>query len=1001
MMGNDGRHEPFHARPGRVVFRRALTPALLGVIGMLGVLAGCGSDDDTQPPSATRTPSPTSAPTATSTPDAVTAASAATGHCIDCHTGIEMAHGKYPLGCTHCHTGDPLAVTKEAAHVAPLAPLPRDATTLPVDYFDTAYLQFQNPSNLRVVRSTCGRSGMAVACHGSYVDDLMKSMMATTAGHLMGGGYQSGILPNRTAQWANFPTSDDDGDVPAERGALASLVQVPDETPFLSSPLSSYQRHYADVPRKICTRCHLWSRGNALRGATGQEGNYRSEGCAACHMPYTNAALSESGDPTINKAEPGHPRVHEITRRIPTDQCTHCHTRGARIGLSFRGLAQAPAGTATGPNYPGLTPAKLHGGYQVQNPEVNPPDIHYERGLECIDCHVRREVMGDGNIFGHMHQAVEIRCESCHGTPNAYGPMQTSLGTPLPQLRWENGEMLLRTKIGGTDHVVKQVKDIVDPAHPSYNPLAAEAMNADHLKDQGGVECYACHAAWQPNCYGCHFKRDLSQSALDMLRGTQSPGKPTTDDRYFVSFKSFQMGHNSRGKVSPYLPGCQVLATVIDANGQEILRQEPPVTAAGLSGLALNPKHTHTNRRTARFCVECHRNPAALGLGTESYNLSRTHLFTLSPAPAGALTVIDRLRVTAPSVVGTIALPDPRGLAVVTDQIEGKATVAYVADAVSGLVAIDLADPAQPRLAATVPVAGARALAVAGRTLYVAAGAGGLRTFDLAAPLQPRELGGLPTTDARAVAVHGLHVLIADGAGGLVIADVRNPGSPAVVATLDLNGDTAAPNDARDVVTLPHYSNPPPAGIKPFSMIAYVTDGAAGVRIVDISDPRAPVLVTTVPADDARAIRVKSHYDGGSNTVAALEREYLFIANGSAGVSIVNVSDPWSPQPVTAIATAGPASALFVANAFEPPNNKDYAYIGMGAAGLAIVDVTDINAPVQAGSLPVQVATGIDLERIRLDRMVDEDGQQIKDVSHDGARPFRRDEIERLLGVTF
>ena len=45
--------------------------------------------------------------------------------------------------------------------------------------------------------------------------------------------------------------------------------------------------------------------------------------------------------------------------------------------------------------------------------------------------------------------------------------------------------------------------------------------------------------------------------------------------------------------------------------------------------------------------------------------------------------------------------------------------------------------------------------------------------------------------------------------------------------------------------------------------------------------------------------------------------------------------------------------------------------------------------------------TGLDLERVRLDRMVDEDGNQIRDVSHDGARTFTRAEIETILGTDF
>jgi hypothetical protein len=926
-------------------------------------------------------------------------AAAATGHCIDCHQGIENAHPKHPLGCTHCHTGNPGALVKNDAHVAPQAALPQNATILPIDYFDRPYLQFQNPSNLRVVRSTCGQAGIGgTVCHAPYVEDVIKSMMATTPGHLAGGGYQNGILPDRTAIWSNVPVSDNDGDIPRTRGALASLSQIPSEEPFLALPLTSFERNYADVPRKICTRCHLWSRGSAIRGVAGQEGNYRSEGCAACHMPYTNAALSESGDATVNKTEVGHPRVHQITRKIPTDQCTHCHTRGARIGLSYRGLAQTPPGTATGPNYPGLTPVRIHGGYQYQNPDVNPADIHYERGLDCIDCHVRREIMGDGNIYGHMDQVTEVRCETCHGTVTAYGSGVSDRGVSLTNLHWEDGQMVLTAKLTGARHLVKQVRDIVDPNHPAYNPLAASSMTGNHLKASGGLECYTCHSSWQSNCFGCHFNRDLRQTALDMVAGVQTTGKPVLDDKYFVNFKNFRMGYNSKRRIAPYVTGCQVLATVTDADGQRVLHQAMPETAAGLSGLALNPVHPHTNRRAARSCIECHRNPDALGLGTDGFNLSRRYLYTLSPAPNGAFTVIDRRDVSAAAVVGSLALPDPKALVVVTDQIDGTARVAYVADALLGLVTVSLPDPSHPQIASTLAVADPRDVAVAARTLYLAAGSGVL-TFDLSNPLAPQPLGGVVTTDARALAVHGLQLVVADGGAGLAIIDVRLPQAPAIVAALDLNGEDPAPNNAQDVVTMPHYSNPVAAGMKPFRMTAYVADGAAGVRIVSLDDPSAPYVAVTVPSTDARAIFVKSHFDVGSSTTPSLEHEYLYIADGAGGLRIMHVSDPLSPVPVATLDSAGAISDLLVVNAFEPPLNKAYLYAGLGDGGCAIIDVSTVTTPTVVKTLPVAVSKGLDLERVRLDRMVDEDGRQIKDVSHDGARPFRRGEMERILGA--
>ena len=98
-----------------------------------------------------------------------------------------------------------------------------------------------------------------------------------------------------------------------------------------------------------------------------------------------------------------------------------------------------------------------------------------------------------------------------------------------------------------------------------------------------------------------------------------------------------------------------------------------------------------------------------------------------------------------------------------TDQVDGRATVAYVADAAAGLLTIDLSDPVHPQIASTVAVADARDVVVAGRTLYVAAGADGLVTYDISEPRQPVRLGALPTREARALAVHGLLVLVADG----------------------------------------------------------------------------------------------------------------------------------------------------------------------------------------------------------------------------------------------
>ena len=75
-------------------------------------------------------------------------------------------------------------------------------------------------------------------------------------------------------------------------------------------------------------------------GTNDQPGDYRSSGCASCHVVYANdrnprhsgpyAAYGHSGesiseDPTIPEGSSGHPLEHKFTQAIPTSQCMVCH----------------------------------------------------------------------------------------------------------------------------------------------------------------------------------------------------------------------------------------------------------------------------------------------------------------------------------------------------------------------------------------------------------------------------------------------------------------------------------------------------------------------------------------------------------------------------------------------------------------------------------------------------------------------------------------------------
>jgi hypothetical protein len=54
--------------------------------------------------------------------------------------------------------------------------------------------------------------------------------------------------------------------------------------------------------------------------------------------------------------------------------------------------------------------------YGGRNGSTRLMDVHFERGMHCIDCHFLQDVHGDGHIYSTNWDAIEVECEDCHGT---------------------------------------------------------------------------------------------------------------------------------------------------------------------------------------------------------------------------------------------------------------------------------------------------------------------------------------------------------------------------------------------------------------------------------------------------------------------------------------------------------------------------------------------------------------------------------------------------------
>jgi hypothetical protein len=397
-----------------------------------------------------------------------------------CHKGIEQISPKMTnVDCTDCHKGDGEAIDEDTAHTN----------------------MFINPGDLSIVDQTCGK------CHVKFTENIKKSFHATSAGVISGARYTWGAQ-ERDSIFANYVIGDTDGNVPVQSGALTKLDQIP------SFKDSSEQ--VDDYLRNQCLRCHIWTEGAK------RDGDYRSSGCAACHVLYADDGKYTGSDPTINNSAADHPIKHEITTKIPAVQCVHCHNRGGRTGVSFIGTMESD-GYGTPFTEDGGKQSKLHGKYYNHLS----PDVHYERGMQCIDCHTFKEIMGDGNIYGKKEQAVEIECANCHGTPTEYpwdneGKVTTSGaikgdgttygisgGDEFKNIEKQGDKLTLTSKYDGKEHEIPILKTINDKAQWDDDAGRVAMSAIPHINS---LECYACHASWAPvlwlSCQnGCHQLR--------------------------------------------------------------------------------------------------------------------------------------------------------------------------------------------------------------------------------------------------------------------------------------------------------------------------------------------------------------------------------------------------------------------------------------------------------------------------------------------------------------
>jgi hypothetical protein len=546
--------------------------------------------------------------------------------CLGCHQGIESPGPNHAFPCQRCHGGDPKGSTREKAHKELIA----------------------NPSRLDQASRRC------LPCHESHLFRVQRSLMATAAGEINQTRYLWGAQDDPKPGFLTRPL---------------------DQFPVLP-PFSESGQLVDDLLRRRCLRCHLYSDG------TGRFGEWRAQGCAACHMPYGPDGLSQSRDQALRplmeqiRKNPGlqkrgYPLIHRFTKAVPTRQCLTCHN-GHRVGMDYVGLAErdyhesyrffSPDGEKTAMAY-GFDPRMLK------------KDIHCAKGLHCLDCHGGREVMGDGRVLSHSMEQVNIRCADCHGTPQAR-PRTMVLKAPeegsRPKGRLSRPlEVLLDSKGNPLLHVIREPKGIylyskIDGSRHrvpllAENPAPVAHRIPEHIKQ---LECHSCHALWSYQDFGLHLIREdradyqkwaslwlqndpqvqgLLQSNLPLKREQQSApvardylsGSLTPGIWYsgwsYRRLESPIFGINERGRTSVFRPLHQFVVSWVDDQGKTLWDSRILKTREGKMGLGFNPYAPHTIQKQTRPCEGCHLNPRALGLGNRLVQNKKGPLMLSAP----------------------------------------------------------------------------------------------------------------------------------------------------------------------------------------------------------------------------------------------------------------------------------------------------------------------------------------------------------------------------------
>lgn len=229
----------------------------------------------------------------------------------------------------------------------------------------------------------------------------------------------------------------------------------------------------------------------------------------------------------------------------------------------------------------------------------------------------------------------------------------------------------------------------------------------------------------------------------------------------------------------------------------------------------------------------------------------------------------------------------------------------------NGIVALDISNPNNPQFAGEYTGTVVTGLQAVGTTIYAACYLNGLRIIDMTTPATPSELGRNGTNPAFRIAVNDDCAFIT--AFNIIWpVDITDPSDPTGYPTYSIeNAMHIYVEDVNDV--------------------AFVANGYAGLKILDVSNPSSIVeLGSHDTEDDAQGMFYLDNY--------------AYVADRFNGLVIFDVSTLNSPMWESTFYTRDFPDDVYV--------EGNLAYVAADSSGLRIFDITDPANPVEVGNYP-------------------------------------------------